>query len=92
MGIRRVFTESSFFFFEVGFLLAEMAFNEAVSNVSSEAGTELGVRRVFTESSFFFFGVAFFLFTEIEFREAVSNESSEAGADDTAFNAKYRIP
>jgi hypothetical protein len=76
----------------VFFLLAEIAFNDAVSNVSSVAGTELGVRRVFTESSFFFFVVAFFLLADIAFREAVSNVSSEAGADDTAFNAKQRMP
>jgi hypothetical protein len=72
------------------FSLAEIAFSEAVSNVSSGAGTELGFRRVFTESSFFFFVVAFLL-ADIAFREAVSNVSSGAGADDTAFNAKHRI-
>ena len=72
------------------FLLAEVAFNEAVSICTP--GTELGVRRVFTESSFFFFEVAFFLLAEIAFNEAVSNVSfeSEAGADDTAFIAKQR--
>lgn len=48
LEVRSVFSESSFFFFEAGFffLLAAIAFNGAVSNVSSEAGRDDAALRV----------------------------------------------